>query len=69
MLIYGLFWCIGFHWLFNFVETCLYTFTKTVPINKTMAGERKTPDDDGLTTTIVESVFIIYMIIGGNTTF
>jgi len=52
---YGLYWCIGFHWLFNFTETLLNTVGKTVSKNKLFAGERKTPDDDGLTTALVEA--------------
>jgi len=51
---FGIWWCIGFHWLFNFVETGLNTICKTVSKNKLFAGERKTPDDDGITTPIIE---------------
>lgn len=53
---YGLYWCIGFHTLFNFVETSLYTFIHTKIINKFMVGERKTPDDDGIMTLLIEIV-------------
>ena len=53
---YGLYWCIGLHALFNFVETSLYTITNIKVINKVMGGERVTPDDDGMTTPLVELI-------------
>jgi membrane protease YdiL (CAAX protease family) len=53
---YGLYWCIGFHALFNFVETLLYTLVPPKIINKTMVGERKTPDDDGMMTSLVDII-------------
>jgi len=53
---YGLYWCIGFHALFNFVETSLYTLINSKIVNKTMVGERKTPDDDGMMTSLVEII-------------
>lgn len=53
---YGLYWCVGLHALFNFIETSLYTLTNIKVINKVMVGERKTPDDDGLMTPLVEIV-------------
>lgn len=53
---YGLYWCIGFHALFNFVETLLYTLVPPKIVNKTMVGERKTPDDDGMMTSLVETI-------------
>lgn len=55
---YGLYWCIGFHALFNFVETLLYTLVPPKIINKTMVGERKTPDDDGMMTLFVEIIAV-----------
>jgi membrane protease YdiL (CAAX protease family) len=55
---YGLFWCIGLHSLFNFIETSLYTLTKIKVVNKVMGGARETPDDDGLTTTIADLILI-----------
>lgn len=53
---YGLYWCIGLHTLFNFVETSLYTITNIKVINKVMGGERVTPDDDGMTTPLIELI-------------
>jgi membrane protease YdiL (CAAX protease family) len=53
---YGLYWCIGLHALFNFVETSLYTITNIKVSNKLMGGERKTPDDDGMMTALVELI-------------
>ena len=53
---YGLYWCVGLHALFNFVETSLYTITNTKVSNKIMGGERKTPDDDGIMTALVELI-------------
>lgn len=53
---YGLYWCIGLHALFNFVETSLYTITNIKVINKVMGGERVTPDDDGMTTPLIELI-------------
>ena len=53
---YGLYWCIGLHALFNFVETSLHTITNIKVINKVMGGERVTPDDDGMTTPLVELI-------------
>ena len=53
---YGLYWCIGFHALFNFVETSLYTITNIKVNNKLMVGERLTPDDDGMMTALVELI-------------
>ena len=53
---YGLYWCIGLHALFNFVETSLHTITNIKVINKLMGGERVTPDDDGMTTPLVELI-------------
>ena len=53
---YGLYWCVGLHALFNFVETSLYTITNTKVSNKIMGGERKTPDDDGMMTALVELI-------------
>jgi len=52
---YGLFWASGFHTAFNTVETSFYSVMKYKVINSTMAGERKTPDDDGALTGIVEA--------------
>ena len=53
---YGLYWCIGLHALFNFVETSLHTITNIKVVNKLMGGERVTPDDDGMTTPLVELI-------------
>ena len=53
-LSYGLYWCVGFHSLFNFLETGLYTLTRVKVLNALMGGARKTPDDDGLTTPLLE---------------
>jgi membrane protease YdiL (CAAX protease family) len=53
---YGLYWCIGFHALFNFVETSLYTITNIKVSNKLMVGGRLTPDDDGMMTVLVELI-------------
>ena len=55
---YGLYWCVGLHALFNFVETSLYTVTNIKVINKLMVGERKTPDDDGMMTPLVELIVL-----------
>jgi hypothetical protein len=55
---YGLYWCVGLHALFNFVETSAYTVTNIKVINKLMVGERKTPDDDGMMTLLVELIVL-----------
>lgn len=55
---YGLYWCVGLHALFNFVETSLYTVTNIKVNNKLMVGERKTPDDDGMMTPLVELIVL-----------
>lgn len=55
---YGLYWSAGLHAIFNFVETTLYTITKTKVVNKIMGGERKTPDDDGFTSSLIDMVFL-----------
>ena len=55
---YGLYWCIGLHALFNFIETSLYTITRVKVNNKLMVGERVTPDDDGIMTMIVELIVL-----------
>ena len=62
-LYYGIYWCIGFHALFNFTETFLYTITDVSVGNKIMAGERKTPDDDGLTTSLIEIIYLVSIIL------
>jgi len=51
---YGLFWVIGAHSIFNIVETSFYTVANVRVKNSLMAGERTTPDDDGLTGGVVE---------------
>ena len=53
---YGLYWCVGLHALFNFVETSLHTITNIKVKNKLMGGERVTPDDDGMMTPLVELI-------------
>jgi membrane protease YdiL (CAAX protease family) len=60
---YGLYWCIGFHSLFNFMETFLYTIANVTVQNKIMAGERKTPDDDGLTTSLLEVIYLFPLLL------
>jgi membrane protease YdiL (CAAX protease family) len=55
---YGLYWCVGLHALFNFIETSLYTITNTKVTNKLMGGERKTPDEDGMMTPLVELIVL-----------
>ena len=60
---YGLYFSIGFHALFNFIETSLYTISKFSVINKFMAGERKTPDDDGITTIILNGILLIVLFL------
>jgi membrane protease YdiL (CAAX protease family) len=55
---YGLYWCVGLHALFNFIETSLYTVTNIKVMNKLMVGERKTPDDDGIMTSLVELIVL-----------
>ena len=52
---YGLFWASGFHTAFNTVETSFYSVMKYKVNNPSMAGERKTPDDDGVLTSIIEA--------------
>ena len=56
---YGLYWCIGLHALFNFVETSLHTITNIKVINKLMGGERVTPDDDGMMTPLIEIIVFL----------
>jgi len=53
---HGFFWAAGFHTAYNTVETTAYTTCKYKVKNPFMAGERKTPDDDGITSSIVELV-------------
>ena len=55
-LAHGLFWAAGFHTAYNTVETTFYSTTKYKVVSPFMAGERKTPDDDGLTTSLVETI-------------
>jgi len=55
---YGLFWASGVHTAFNTVETSFYSVMKYKVHNPTMAGERKTPDDDGVLTSLVEAGFL-----------
>jgi len=57
---YGLYWCVGFHALFNFIETSLYTITNTVVYNKLMCGERRTPDEDGIMTPLIEIIVLYF---------
>ena len=56
---YGLYWAIGLHSKFNMVEASFYTVFKYKVNNKLMAGERTTPDDDGLTSGLVELAALI----------
>lgn len=51
---HGFFWAAGLHAAFNTVETTFYSSMKYKIKNPLMAGERKTPDDDGVMTSIVE---------------
>jgi len=51
---YGLYWATGAHSIFNIVETSFYTVANVRVKNSLMAGERTTPDDDGLTGGVVE---------------
>ena len=60
---YGIYFSIGFHALFNFFETAIYTITKFSVLNNFMAGERKTPDDDGITTTILNGILLVYLFV------
>ena len=55
----NIWWVIGLHSAFNTVETGFYTVAKYTVKNTTMAGERKTPDDDGLTSSLVTVFFLI----------
>ena len=55
----SLYWAIGLHSTFNTVETSFYTVAEYKVTNKTMAGERKTPDDDGLTSAFVTAIFLL----------
>ena len=55
---FGLYWCIGFHLMFNFIEYSLYSLIKVRVLNKFMGGERKLPDDDGITTAIINLIVL-----------
>jgi len=55
----NLWWSVGLHSAFNTVETGFYTIADYKVKNEIMAGERKTPDDDGLTSTLVTGVFLV----------
>jgi membrane protease YdiL (CAAX protease family) len=56
---YGLYWAIGLHSKFNMLETSFYTVFKYKVNNKLMAGERSTPDDDGLMSGLIELAVLI----------
>jgi len=58
---YGLFWAAGLHAAFNAVETSFYSTMKYRVKNPVIAGERKTPDDDGVGTSLVELVLVCYL--------
>jgi membrane protease YdiL (CAAX protease family) len=57
-LSYGIYCSIGLHMFFNFVETFLYSIFDIKVKNKLIAGERKTPDDGGIFTFLIELFFI-----------
>ena len=56
---YGLYWAAGLHTAFNTVETSFYTVFQYKVKNAFLAGERKTPDDDGLTSAFVEGLALL----------
>jgi membrane protease YdiL (CAAX protease family) len=58
---YGLFWAAGLHASFNTVETAFYSTMKYKVKNPSIAGERKTPDDDGLGTSFVELALLCFL--------
>jgi membrane protease YdiL (CAAX protease family) len=63
LLAYGflkknIFWSIGLHSAFNTLESSFYTVANYSVKNKLMAGERKTPDDDGLTTSLITPILL-----------
>ena len=58
---YGLYWAIGMHSAYNIVETSFYSVSDFKVKNVIMGGKREMPDDDGLTTAIVESAALIVL--------
>ena len=44
--------------MFNFIEYSLYSLIKVRVLNKFMGGERKLPDDDGITTAIINLIVL-----------
>ncbi len=58
---YGLFWAASFHTAFNTVETTFYSTMKYKVKNSFIAGERKTPDDDGVGTSLVELALFCFL--------
>jgi len=58
---YGLFWAAGLHASFNTVETVFYNTMKYKVKNQSIAGERKTPDDDGFGTSFVELAVLCFL--------
>jgi len=60
---YGIYCAIGFHMFFNFVETTLYSTFDITCKNKTFSGERKTPDDGGIMTFLIEIILLIFFFI------
>ena len=60
---YGIYCSIGIHLFFNFMETFLYSIFVINVKNKLMAGERKTPDDGGVLTFLVEVCFLAIFFI------
>lgn len=59
---WGFYWSAGFHSAFNIVETFLYSATKTVPVMPLLSGERKTPDDDGLMTVMINAMVLMGLL-------
>lgn len=55
---YNIYWSIGLHSAFNTIETSFYTVADVTVKNGFMAGERKTPDDDGNTSSLLTLGFL-----------
>jgi membrane protease YdiL (CAAX protease family) len=55
---YNIYWSIGLHSAFNAIETGFYTMADVSVKNEFMAGERKTPDDDGNTSSFLTVIFL-----------
>jgi membrane protease YdiL (CAAX protease family) len=55
---HNIYWSMGLHSAFNTIETGFYTVADVSVKNGFMAGERKTPDDDGNTSSILTVIFL-----------